>query len=232
MISQELEHKLEHRILTGLDSAFQKRLDELHGEFAEQLQRDCAVMVDRAVREAETHAAEMLSAAARRLRSEDSVSGVAAALVETTAHYAGRAALLIHKGGRLLGFKAEGLTDAQNSAFHRLEIPLADAAAIAHAVDTKDPVVTTGSASELSAPLAQFLVLDVQPESRVHLFPIVLRDSVLAVLYADEVESDQEPETAAIELLSSLAEAWIEAVGARGKQPASAVSATNGNEET
>ena len=220
-----MDHKLEHRILTGLDSAFQKRIDGLHLEFAEQLQQDCAGMVNRAVLEAETHAAETLSAAARRLRSEDSVTGVAAALVETTAHYAGRAALLIHKGDRLLGFKAEGLTDAQDAAFHRLEIPLADAAAIAHAVDTKDPVVTTGSANELSAPLAE--VLNVQPDGRIHLFPIVLRDSVLAILYTDGVGSDREPETAAIELLTSLAEAWIEAVGARGKQPASA--AANGN---
>ena len=229
MIAPEMEHKLEHRILTGLDSAFRKRLDELHVEFAEQLQRDCTVMVDRAVREAETHTAETLSAAARRLRSEDSVTGVAAALVETTAHYAGRAALLIHKGDHLLGFKAEGLTDTQNSAFHRLDIPLAEAAAIGHAVDTKDPVVTTGSPNEISAPLAE--VLNVQPESRVHLFPIVLRDSVLAVLYADEVGSDREPETAAIELLTSLAEAWIEAVGARGKQPANNAPAANGNED-
>ena len=229
MISPTTENKPEHRILTGLDSAFRKRLDELHAELAEQLQRDCAAVVDRAVREAETHAAETLSAAARRLRSEDSVTGVAAALVETTAHYAGRAALLIHKGDRLLGFKAEGLTDAQDSAFHRLEIPLADAAAIAHAVDTKDPVVTTGSADELSAPLAE--LLNVQPGSRVHLFPIVLRDSVLAVLYADEVESGREPQTAAIELLTSLAEAWIEAVGARGKQPASNSAASNGKED-
>ena len=224
-----MDHKLEHRILTGLDSAFQKRIDGLQVEFAEQLQKDCTVLVDRAVQEAEIHAAEKLSAAARRLRSEDSVTGVAAALVETTAHYAGRAALLIHKGDRLLGFKAEGLTDAQDSAFHLLDIPIADAAAIAHAVDTKDPVVTTGSANELSASLAE--VLDVQPGSRVHLFPIVLRDSVLAVLYADEVGSDHEPETAAIELLTSLAEAWIEAVGARGKQPASTAPATNGNED-
>lgn len=212
-----MERELEHKIQTALDSAFQENFDKLRGNLVEQVRQDCVAALEPALREARKSIAEGLSSAARRIRSEMTATSIAAALVESAAQYCGRAALLIHKNDRLLGFQADGLDEDRRSRFQQLDIALTDAAAIAHAVDTKDSVVASGTGGDLSAPLVELFGL--AAENRVHLFPIVLRDSVLAVLYADEVGSNGQPQTAAIELLASLAEAWIEAVGTRGKAP-------------
>ena len=59
-------------------------------------------------------------------------------------------------------------------------------------------------------------VLGTSADDRVHLFPIVLRDRVLAVLLVDGDE-ERTVEQPAIEVLVSLAEAWLEAVGTRKK---------------
>ena len=210
-----MERELEQKLEAALDTTFEQRVETLHSEMTERLSAVCADVLWPAVDDARTHAAEMLSAAARRIRSEESVTGIAAALVETAAHYCGRSALLIHKNDRLLGFQAEGLEPEQRTRFQQVDISASAAAAFAHTIDTKDPVVTTGSENELSAEVVD--ILDVDSETRIHLFPVVLRDSVLALLYTDDRGFKGQPQTAAIELLTFLAEAWIEAVGARGK---------------
>ena len=210
-----MERDLERKLQAALDTTFEQRVDLLRSEMIEQLSATCGDVLWPAMDDARTHAAEVLSAAARRIRAEESVTGIAAALVETASHYCGRSALLIHKNHRLLGFQAEGLEPQQRTWFQQIDIGAAEAAAFAHAIDTKDPVVTTGTVNELSAEVVD--TLDVDSETRVHLFPVVLRDSVLALLYTDDRGFTGQPQTAAIELLTFLAEAWIEAVGARGK---------------
>ena len=144
------------------------------------------------------------------------MTGIAVALVEAAGHFARRTALFIQKENRLLGFRLTGADDKkQQRAFEQLEIPLADAAGLAKAVETRDTVVCRGGPGQLGTPLATILGT-AGDEDRVHLFPIVLRDRVLAVLLADRDE--QNPvEQPAIEVLVSVSEAWIEAVGTRKK---------------
>jgi hypothetical protein len=76
-------------------------------------------------------------------------------------------------------------------------------------------VVTSGSANDLSRSVVDLFGLTA--EARVHLFPLVLRDQVLAMLYADAGPASRPVEGDAIEVLASVAEAWIEAVGSRKK---------------
>ena len=210
-----MELELEKKLRAALDTTFEQRVDLLRSEMVEQLSATCGDVLWPAMDDARTHAAEVLSAAARRIRAEESVTGIAAALVETASHYCGRSALFIHKNHRLLGFQAEGLEPKQKAWFQQIDIGSAEAAAFAHAIDTKDPVVTSGTVNELSAKVIDALA--VNSETRIHLFPVVLRDSVLALLYTDDRGFKGQPQTAAIELLTFLAEAWIEAVGARAK---------------
>ena len=166
-------------------------------------------------REARASAAESLLEALRRIRLEQSVTGIAVALVEAARVFARRTALFIHKGDRLLGFRLMGTDDEERrKAIQALEIPLVDAPGPAHAVETRDTVVCGGGTGELGAPLAEILGTDA--EHRVHLFPIILRDRVLAVLLADG-DNEKSVEQPAIEVLVSLAEAWLEAVGTRKK---------------
>lgn len=166
-------------------------------------------------RGARAGAAESLLEAMRRIREEKSVTGIAVALVEAAGGFARRTALFIQKGDRLLGFRLMGANDAdRQQALEQLEIPIVEASGLAHAIETSDTVVCGGGPGELGARLAE--ILGTSAEDRVHLFPIVLRDRVLAVLLADGDE-ESPVEQPAIEVLVSLAEAWLEAVGTRKK---------------
>ena len=149
------------------------------------------------------------------------MTGIASALVEGAASYCGRAALFIHKGDQLLGFRAAGAVSGDvQLEFQRLTATTSDAPAIARAVSSLQAVDANGSASELSQAVVDLLGLS--DDDQVRLFPVALRDKALAVLYCDGLGSESETPVvqSAVEVLVSLAEAWIEAVGTRRKQTA------------
>jgi hypothetical protein len=198
-------------------------IESFRRDIESQLEAKCAALAQHQFREqqragehkARAEAAESLLEAARRIRLEQSVTGIAVALVETALAFAKRTALFIQKEDRLLGFRLQGVADADKKrALEQLEIPIAAASGLAHAVETTDAVFCGGGPGELSHQLAE--ILGTTADDRIYLFPIVLRDRVLAVLCADGDE-DRRVERSAIELLVSLSEAWLEAVGTRKK---------------
>ncbi len=219
-----MQQDLESRIQSVVEYVLTGRMDEMRRELTERLRDECETVVQAQLdehgsesgREARRQTAENLADGVRRIRVEDSVTGIAGALVDTAAGFAGRCALFIHKGDRLLGFRMSGGGE-ERSSFESVEVPLVDAAALAHAVETRDAVVAGGNPSDLSEDVVALFGL--KADDRVYLFPIVLRDKVLAVLYADGGESGRDVERAAIETLTSVTEAWLEAVGTR-KKPA------------
>ena len=85
-------------------------------------------------------------------------------------------------------------------------VPLASAPAFGSAVESKDTVVAVGTPSELSQTISS--ILGDASTKKVYLFPIVVRQNVIAVLYAEpgEVAVD----VSALELLAGLASASIE----------------------
>lgn len=175
--------------------ALQSKADEARQEQAQQTSQD-------------------LAQASRRIRAESSVGGIAAALVDAASDYATCAGLFVRKGDQLTGFRARGLAaESGEDGFQRIDFPAGQAQAFRHAVDSKDQVTCAGTENDLSADVVG--VFGLAPEARVTLYPIVLRDNVSAILLASGKEADGAINNAAIELLASIAEAWIEAVGTR-----------------
>jgi hypothetical protein len=208
-----------------LKSVLDPAIENLRRDIESTLEAKCAALAEQRVREqqreterkARVETAESLLEAARRIRLEQSVTNIAVALVETALAFAQCTALFIQKEDRLLGFRLLGVADADTQhALEQLQIPLTAASGLAHAVETSDTVVCGGGPGDLSPQLAE--ILATTPDDRVYLFPIVLRDRVLAVLCAHGDE-EHPVERAAIELLVSLSEAWLEVVGTR-KNPA------------
>ncbi len=220
-----MSDKLHDKIAAALDAAFDERIGDIRRELAQQLETECRAELESSVQAAREEAArasrgelaQALSAAGRRIRSKESVTEVAVALVDTTAQFCGRSALFIQKADGLLGFRAQGFEGPDLAVrFQQLEVPLSQAAAMRHAVETRDPVVATGSAKDVSATVAELFGLG--SDDQVHLFPITLRDKVLAVLYVDGNGPNRAVLEPAIELLKAMTEAWLEAVGTRRKQ--------------
>ncbi len=232
------EH-FEQAIEQMLDQHLRQKAEEMAQELAGPIKSACAQAVSEAVeaeraatevRSSETAAeakrefASALAESVRAIRSEDSVTSIAAALVDGAARFCGRSVLFIHRANQVLGFRIAGSVSPQvQDEFQRLATPVSQAPAIAEAISTLRALETAGGEARLSAEVANLLKLD--DGARVHLFPVALRDKVLAVLACDAgpAEEGVEPSAViapAIETLVAVAEAWIEAVGTRRKQTA------------
>jgi hypothetical protein len=151
----------------------ESRLSELSGEM-ESLFADAR---DRARREL----AEQLNQAVRRIRLADDRQELAATLVDAAATFASGAAFFHIHDQLAEGDRIRGVSEPSVEAFRALRIPLLSAAALAGAVETRDPVVTAAASSQISYELAR--VLKHLPDARASIFPIVDGDTVPALLY-------------------------------------------------
>jgi len=223
-----MQEDLAQAIEQTLGETLRRKTEELVEELSAQMHETCRQAAEAARAEASagagTEFANTLAESVRGIRAEDSVTGIASALVDGAAKFCGRSLLFIHRGDQLLGFRAAGRVSAdQQDVFQKLATSVEAAPAIGRSIDTLSATEAEGDSEALSPDVAGLLGLN--QTDRVHLFPVALRDKVLAVLACDAgaEDSDAEPvvvNTAAIETLVALAEAWIEAVGTRRKQSA------------
>jgi hypothetical protein len=148
--------------------------------------------------EARRDVAGRLNQAVRRLRSAVDERQWDAALVESTQGFCNRA-VLFKILGDTLRFQIARNVDASSE-----DVPLSAAPAFASAVESKDTVVAIRSVREMSDPIAKVLGDD----GRFHLFPIIARDRVTTLLYADAGENAADGravDLAALELLATVA---------------------------
>jgi hypothetical protein len=136
--------------------------------------------------EARLRATEALAASARRLLDgvkalddASSLSEVLDALTAAAASEAGRAAMLVVKGERLLGWRTTGFGDLDAQP-RTIESSASDADALARAVATGRPVVT-GSGPASSAP--SFVAADAGRTGIA--VPLLVGGRAVAVVYAD-----------------------------------------------
>ncbi len=110
--------------------------------------------------------ADQLNQAVRRLRQSASLDELSATLADAAGAFAAGTILFRVNGGVA---KSE-----------KIEIPLASAAALRGAIDTRDPVIAAATAGELSAALLE--LVGQTADGRVFIFPVVVRDGVPALL--------------------------------------------------
>jgi hypothetical protein len=133
--------------------------------------------------------ADELNQAARRLFQAGSAEELASLLAPAAAPYA----------STVLVFRVVG--DVARSP--KIEVPLASAAALSGAVQTRDPVIASATPGEVSAALVDLLAHSAG--DRVYVFPLVAAGQVPALLYACGAVQG-----AALELLTQVAAAaWI-----------------------
>ena len=133
---------------------------------------------DRARRES----ADQLNQAVRRIRQAADADELGATLLEAAGAFASGAAWFRVTGAAARGERIRGVPQEAAEAFHALEVPLSSAAALAGAVESRDPVIAATTPGEVSEDLAK--LLGHPPDGRVSIFPVVVRDRVPALLYA------------------------------------------------
>ena len=148
--------------------------------------------------------ADRLNQAVRRIRQAAALDELGATLADAAGEFAAGAGLFRIEGERAMGERVRGMSEENAERFRSLEIPLASAAALAGAVESRDRVTAAATETEVSVPLAA--LAGHQPEDRVSIFPLVAREKVPAVLYAWG-----DAQGSAIELLAQVAASvWSE----------------------
>jgi hypothetical protein len=146
--------------------------------------------------------ADQLNQAVRRIRQAADLDELGATLLDAAGAFSSGAAWFHISAEAAKGEGIRGVPEEEAEAFHALEIPLSSAAALAGAVESRDPVIAATTPREVSEDLAK--LLGHPPDGRVSIFPVVVRDRVAALLYA--WGSVQGP---AVELLTQVvAAAW------------------------
>ena len=147
--------------------------------------------------------AEQLNQAVRRLRLAEDREELAATAVDVASSFAGAAAWFRIEGESARGQRIRGVTEEASEAFVSFAVPLKSAAALAGAVETRDPVIAAAVASEVGPETID--LLKHSSDGRVAIYPIAASDGVKALLYTWGVTSG-----AAVELISQVAAAvWL-----------------------
>src|SRR5450755_4222335 len=156
-----------------------------------ELSTELELMFEGAREQARRGQAEELNQAVRRLRIAPDAGELCATLADAAARLA---------SGAILFRVAEGTASSD-----RIDVPLADAPALAAAAESQDPLIAAATPGELSAPLVELLAL--APDTRVSIFPVSAGDKVAALVYCWGTV-----QVAALELLAQVASAVWSAI--------------------
>jgi hypothetical protein len=144
--------------------------------------------------------ADQLNQAVRRIRLAPDAEELDATLVDAAGCFASGAALFRVEGDLAAGVRMRGAGEEAAETFQTLRIPLASAAALFGAVETRDPVIAAAIPSEISQEMTE--LLGHSADGRVSVFPITVRDRTTELLYVWG-----NPQGPALEILTQLASA-------------------------
>jgi hypothetical protein len=122
--------------------------------------------------------AETLKQIVRRLRQTTDESAALSVVVTSTGSFCKKSAAFVFDQDHARLLSSRGLDEVE------LAIDLKHAAAFYSAVETKDPVVAAATESELSKEFFPPAIAGFSDEERVYLFPVVVKGSVVAMLFA------------------------------------------------
>ncbi len=157
----------------------------------------------KAARTSRTATTDELSQIVWRLKNSENESDLMDAALDGTARFAKQVAWFAVEAGKLRARGARRIDLPPD-----LAIPLANAAAFANAIESKDTVVTLRAPLDVSEALSS----GEKPE-RAFLRPILNRSRVAAVLFAS---ADDQADLNGIELLSLVSSAMLECLGRKG----------------
>ena len=180
------------------------QVSEHLSDLIRQLEYRVAGEVDDARIKSRRALSEELNQMMRCLRQCHSTEAIARWLLESAESFGGPAALFEVMGAQVRGVLSRGFAGAGPESFEGLEAPLAEAPAFRHLIEERETVVATGTASEVSQRIIDALAPP--PGEKVYLYPMVIEEKVVAILYVTS-GGRTTVESAALELLTDAAAA-------------------------
>ena len=174
---------------------FSRLIEDLEQQVESEVKSRVTAAMEAAVRGAVTDAlgesrralAEEFNQAVRRLRQATDADDIYSVLLDVTVPFCDQAALFsIHekraRGTDTASRRGDGRRTLGAERLPRLEISTAQAAAFATAIDTRDTVIAMSASGEISDALVR--LFGHKPNERIHLFPLVVNETVTGMLYA------------------------------------------------
>ena len=156
-----------------------------------EISTELEVLFEGARDDARREQAEQLNQAVRRLRIAPDANELCATLADAAARLS---------NGAILFRVSDGTASSD-----RIDVPLADAPALAAAAESQDPLIAAASPGEVSAPLVELLAHT--PDTRVSIFPVLAGEKIAALVYCWGTV-----QVAALELLAQVASAVWSAI--------------------
>jgi hypothetical protein len=173
-LAEEISVRLDSEVKDAADRAVAAALAEAGVKAGAELKRACE--------EARRAQVESLNQFLRRLRTT-AEGRVLDLLAEGCASYAGKLVVLVFESNQARSAAGAGLTERGMG----LSFDIQAAPAIISSIESRDPMVALATAAEISPVLAE--VLGPAADGKAYLFPVVARQSVVAMLVASEVGS-------------------------------------------
>lgn len=186
-------------VQNAVAEAFDAHVGAMHDEVVRRVQETLEPIL-----EARTESSELLKAAIGTVESASQQADILKALLEGSTHFAGRVALFVLRGRAAVGWQARGFAD--NEAIKVLSL---DSGSTTVGAAIAQRGVVSASLAQLDA--AFYTAIGGSPGGECAMVPLVIRDKVAAVLYADAgMQGDVRLDAAAIEILTRAAGIWIE----------------------
>ncbi len=184
-----------------LESQFPALRDELVRRVLEELQPNLEAPAQPSPR----HLLQAISA----VRQASGQKEILAALLDGARQFSSRAALFVVRGASVMGWQGRGFSSPDDVKSFTLE---ASTGLCARVLDEKAPV--RGTAQDLDVAFTS--TFGAPQNERVILLPLLLKEKVAAVLYADGgTEGDGQLDDAALEMLVTSSGLWLEIVALR-----------------
>jgi hypothetical protein len=151
---------------------------------------------------------DILSAAVASIQEAGSQAEILRQLLEGGARFAGRVALFVVKAGAVSGWQGIGFQDDEVIKTMNLN---GSSGLVARAIQGRVPVAGAASAFERG-----FLAVVTPPaEDNCVALPLVVKDKVAALIYADAGSADGMPDASALNVLTRVAALWLELTALR-----------------
>ena len=130
------------------------------------------------------------------------------ALLDSTVRYSGRSALFVIKAGAASGWEARGFADNDTVKNFALDVT---GGVAARALQSR--MVFSGPAAEIDSHFVK--QFHAPHDNQVLVLPLLLKDKVAALVYADAGNGGGSMDTAALEVLVTATSAWLEVASLR-----------------
>jgi hypothetical protein len=204
---------------TGIEPIVERIVSQVLDSHVPQLRKD---LVRRVLEELQPHLGQAQAVSAESSASNllKAISVIHAgttqkeilrALLDNMVRYSGRAALFVVKAGTATGWQGRGFAKNDDDPIKDFALDVSSGVA-GRALQSR--TVFTGAVAEMDPQfIAQF---DAPTDDQVLLLPLLLKDKVAALVYADAgVEADGKMDAAALELLVAATSAWLEVASLR-----------------